>query len=85
MAVRRHERFPPVTLGHIRAYGCRNLLVYCDSGWCHHNAVMNADWLPDATPVRSLRPRMVCTRCGLIGAEVRPDWTPHTGSTRRMG
>jgi hypothetical protein len=28
--------------------------------------------------VRSLRPRMVCTRCGLIGAEVRPDWSPHT-------
>jgi hypothetical protein len=22
-------------------------------------------------------PRMVCTRCGMIGAEVRPDWGPH--------
>jgi hypothetical protein len=22
-------------------------------------------------------PRMVCTRCGMIGADVRPDWGPH--------
>jgi hypothetical protein len=21
---------------------------------------------------------MVCTRCGLIGTDVRPDWSPHT-------
>jgi hypothetical protein len=39
---------------------------------------MNADWLPDETPVRSLCPKMVCTAWGLIGADVRPDWSPHT-------
>jgi hypothetical protein len=71
-------RFAAVTLGHIRGHGCRDLLVYCASGWCHHSATMNADWLPDETPVRSLCPRMVCTRCGMIGADVRPDWSPHT-------
>jgi hypothetical protein len=27
---------------------------------------------------------MVCTACGLIGADVRPDYTPMTG-TRGMG
>jgi|AmaraimetFIIA100_FD_contig_101_1014917_length_1756_multi_5_in_0_out_0_4 hypothetical protein len=63
---------------HIRGHGCRNLLVYCTSGWCHHSALINADWLPDETPVRSLCPRMVCTACGLIGADVRPDWSAHT-------
>jgi hypothetical protein len=31
-----------------------DLLVYCTSGRCHHSATMNADWLPDETPVRSL-------------------------------
>src|SRR6266446_3829007 len=41
-------------------------------------APSNADWLPDETPVRSLCPRMVCTACGLIGADVRPDWSPPT-------
>jgi hypothetical protein len=38
---------------------------------------MNADWLSDDTPVRSLCRLMVCTKCGLIGADVRPDWSPH--------
>ena len=68
-------------MGHIRAHGCRDLLVYCGSLWCHHNARINADWLPDDIPVRSLCSRMVCTHCGLIGADVRPDWSPHINQT----
>ena len=78
MTARQREIFPPVTLGQIRGHGCRNLLVYCESLWCNHSAVMNADGLPDEIPVRSLCPRMVCTACGLIGADVRPDWSPRT-------
>ena len=61
MPAPRAATFEPVTLAHIRAHGCRDLLIYCDSGRCHHSATMNADWLPDETPVRSLRGRMVCT------------------------
>jgi uncharacterized C2H2 Zn-finger protein len=38
---------------------------------------MNGDWLADDVSVRSLCGRMVCTRCGTIGADVRPDWSPH--------
>ena len=70
--------FPPVTLDHLRSHGCRDLLVYCESIWCNHSAILNADWLPDETPVPSLCSRMVCTACGLIGADVRPDWRRHT-------
>ena len=76
MAVRKADTFEPVTLGHIRSHGCRDLLVYCNSGRCHHGVTMNGDWLSDGTPVRSLCRRMVCTRCGMIGADVRPDWSP---------
>jgi hypothetical protein len=76
------EKFVAVTLGHIRGHGCRHVLVYCESMWCRHSAVMNVDALPDDTPVRSLCPHMVCTRCGLIGADVRPDWSPHTNPKR---
>jgi hypothetical protein len=25
---------------------------------------------------------MVCTRCGLVGADVRPDWRPHINKPR---
>ena len=59
MARRRSEAFAPVTLGHIRAHGCRDLLVYCSSGRCHHSASMSGDGLPDDLPVRSLCGRMV--------------------------
>src|SRR5436853_6020918 len=47
---------------------------------------MNADRLPDEMPLRALCPRMVCTACGLIGADVRPDWSAHTNkrSTLRI-
>jgi hypothetical protein len=82
MVRRKAETFEPVTMGHIRGHGCRDLLVYCNSGRCHHSATMNADWLSDETPVRSLCRRMVCTKCGMIGADVRPDWTPHVNNRR---
>jgi hypothetical protein len=39
---------------------------------------MNGDWPADDLPVRSLCGRMVCTVCGMIGADVRLDWSsPH--------
>src|SRR6266851_1550038 len=69
MAVRKVETFEPVTLGHIRGHGCRDLLVYCGSINCSHGATLNADHMPDDTPIRPLGARMVCTRCGMIGAE----------------
>ena len=42
---RQQETFAPVTLRHIRSHGCRDLLVYCISGRCHHSATLNGDWL----------------------------------------
>jgi hypothetical protein len=62
---------------HIRSHGCRDLLLYCGSINCSHGAKLNADHMPDDTPIRPLVARMVCTRCGMIGADVRPDWSPH--------
>jgi hypothetical protein len=37
--------------------------------------VFSADPWPDAVPVPSFAPRMVCTRCSIVGADVRPHWT----------
>jgi hypothetical protein len=67
--VRKNETFPPVTMGHIRDHGCRDLLVYCRSGRCHHSATL--DCFPDDMPVRSPCRRMVCALCGMIGAQDR--------------
>src|SRR3984893_1437748 len=85
MPPRRRETFEPVTLDQIRVHGCRDLLVYCCSVWCNHSATLNADCLPGDTPLRSLCPMMVCTACGLIGADVRPDWSPHTNRPPQKG
>ena len=68
------DRIPilPMTLGNMRANGVRSLIVYC--GACHRDAVFAVDCYPDAVPVPAFGPRMVCTRCGMIGADARPNW-----------
>jgi hypothetical protein len=68
----RSQAGPPMTLGNMRANGVRSLDVCC---WqCHHRAILNADPWPDHVPVPTFGPRMVCTRCGIIGADARPNW-----------
>jgi hypothetical protein len=84
-ARRRPARYigPPVTLGHIRSPGVRRLLIYCAEGlYCHQSAVINADHWPDDTVLLDLDRRAVCTKCGMIGADVRPNWSerPPPGS-----
>jgi hypothetical protein len=32
-----------------------------------------ARW-PGRVPVPTFGPKMVCTRCGMVGADVRPNW-----------
>ena len=65
-------RGPPMTLANMRAQGVRSLWVVCEL--CHHDAVMNVDRFHDAAPGPRIRPRMVCTSCGIIGAFARPNW-----------
>jgi hypothetical protein len=67
----RSQAGDPMTLGNMRANGVRSLDV---SYWqCHHRAILSADPWPDHVPVPSFGPRMVCTRCGIIGADARPN------------
>ena len=67
-----NDPIEPMTLGNMRAHGVRSLDVSC---WlCHHRAILSAEPWPDSTPVPAFGPRMVCTRCGIIGADARPHW-----------
>jgi hypothetical protein len=40
----------------------------------HHEAIMSVEAWPDDVAVTAFRRRMVCTGCGMIGADVRPNW-----------
>jgi hypothetical protein len=79
----RSQAGPPMTLGNMRANGVRSLDVCC---WlCHHRAILSADPWPDHVPVPMFGPRMVCTRCGIIGAEARPDSQEQPGRETLIG
>jgi hypothetical protein len=61
-----------MTLGNMRSLGVRSLAVAREL--CHHEVVLPADRQPDAVQARAFGPRMICTRCGVIGADARPNW-----------
>jgi hypothetical protein len=64
-----------MTLGNMRGHGVRSLAVACLA--CHHVTVLSADPWPDDVAVPTFGPRMVCTRCGIVGADARPNWKEH--------
>jgi osmotically inducible protein OsmC len=37
-------------------------------------ATLSVEAWPDHVPVPAFGPRMVCTRCGIVGADARPNW-----------
>jgi hypothetical protein len=61
----------PMDLANMRQNGVRSLLVMCHG--CRHEVVINVDKFPGDLLVREC-PRMVCTKCGMVGADVRPNW-----------
>jgi hypothetical protein len=63
----------PMTLGNMCANGVRSLAVWCAGRGCHQ-ATVDVSAFNDDMPVPAFGPRMVCTACGAIGADVRPNW-----------
>lgn len=62
----------PMTLGNMRANGVTRLAIYCER--CHRQALLDVTGYADDVPVPAFGPRMVCTNCGTIGADARPNW-----------
>jgi hypothetical protein len=68
---RSNDPIEPMDLANMRHNGVRSLAVQCHQ--CRHEVVTNVDHLPGGLTVPSFGPRMVCTKCGTIGADVRPN------------
>jgi len=62
----------PMTLGNMRANGVYSLAAYCER--CHHQTLLDVNDFADDVLVPSFGSRMVCTACGAIGADIRPNW-----------
>jgi hypothetical protein len=71
-AARFTDPIEPMDLANMRQNGVWSLAVQCHQ--CLHEVIMNVDHLPGDVTVPSLGPKMVCTKCGTIGADVRPNW-----------
>jgi hypothetical protein len=67
-----NELIEPKTLGNMRVNGARSLAVACPQ--CHHETIINADKWPGQMRVPARDSRKVCWKCGMIGADVRPNW-----------
>jgi hypothetical protein len=72
MATKRfNDPIEPMDLANMRQNGVRSLAIQCHQ--CRHEVIMNVH-LPGRVTVPSFGPKMVCTKCGTIGADVRPNW-----------
>ena len=71
-SVKTRELTRPMTLGNMRGLGPRSLDVTCTA--CGYHTTFNVDDWPDEVLVPSFGPRMRCTKCGHLGANVMPNW-----------
>jgi hypothetical protein len=65
-------KIEPMDLTNMRQNGVGSLLVMCFG--CRHEVSLKVDRYPGDLLVREFGPRMVCTKCGMVGADVRPNW-----------
>jgi hypothetical protein len=62
----------PMDLANMRQNGVRSLAVHCPQ--CPKEVILNVDHLPGDLTVPLFGPPMVCTKCGRVGADARPNW-----------
>jgi hypothetical protein len=72
----------PMTIAHMRESGVRSLSFQCHR--CHHERTMNVDHLAGNLTVPSFILRMVCKKCGIVGADVRPNCPSGSGGDAEL-
>jgi hypothetical protein len=69
---RRKAPIEPTTPGSTRGNLQATLAVSCPK--CQHKAFIEVDQWPDDMPVALFGSIMECSKCGTVGANVRPAW-----------
>jgi hypothetical protein len=64
--------FEPMDLANMRQNGVRSLDVQCFG--CRHEVIVNVDKYSGELLVKGIQARMFCTKRGMVGADVRPNW-----------
>lgn len=61
------------TIADFKSHRLTRLLVYCSAPCWHHSSIA-IEGVGDTETVISLSNKVKCSKCGRVGAEVRPDW-----------
>lgn len=61
-----------ITFGEMRAFGARDVLIYCRDHRCSQHVETCADRWGDDVWLSDIEPGFVCAACGKRGADVRP-------------
>jgi hypothetical protein len=67
---------PPPTLAELKTQGVAELMVWCGA-WpqrCFHRGAVRIAALDRHETILDVCPRLVCTKCGLIGGHAQPRW-----------
>ena len=75
------DQIVPMDLANMRANGVRCLDIQCPQ--CLHQVILNVDHLPGDLTIPSFKARMACTKCGTVGADVRPTGRSARGDVRK--
>jgi len=73
-----------ITFAELRASGVRGLLIYCCNYRCSHSLAISGDAWSDDVRLSDIEPRFVCTACGQLGADVRPNLHRCSRSARTL-
>nr|WP_027542910.1 hypothetical protein [Bradyrhizobium sp. WSM2254] len=74
-----------ITFGEMREKGARGVLIYCADYRCGHSTALSANRWPDDVRLSDIERRFICTACGELGADVRPDFNRDGLPTPAMG
>jgi hypothetical protein len=68
-------------LANMRRQGVRNLIAYCLTDSCRHQALIDVSSYPGDTPVPWFGTKAKCAKCGARGRriDVRPNWKEAPG------